>query len=103
MALREIQESDWDDQVLRQDGTVLVDFFADWCGPCRALAPLLERFADAHADTLHVVKIDTDRNESLAERYSVRTIPTLIAFRGGEEVARAINPQSRTKLEELIA
>jgi thioredoxin 1 len=103
MAVKQINDSEFESEVLQHDGTVLVDFFATWCPPCRALAPLLERFADQNADTLKIVKVDTDANEALAERYGVRTIPTVIAFRGGQEVRRAVNPQSRARLEELTA
>lgn len=101
MAVQQINDSEFEAEVLRHDKTVLVDFFATWCPPCRALAPLLERFADQNADSLKVVKVDTDANEALAERYGVRTIPTVIAFRNGQEVRRVVNPQSRARLEEL--
>jgi thioredoxin 1 len=82
---------------------VLVDFYAQWCPPCRALAPLLERFATENAERVKVVKVDSDADEDLAATFGIRTIPTLIAFQDGQEVARAINPQSRAKLEELIS
>ena len=103
MALKQITESEFNAEVLEHDGRVLVDFYAVWCPPCRALAPLLERFADQNADRVKVVKVDTDLDEALAERYHIRTIPTLVSFQGGAEVKRAVNPQSRAKLEELIA
>ena len=102
MAVRQITGSEFQQEVLNHPGTVLVDFFATWCPPCRALAPLLDRFADEHADSLKIVKIDTDQEEALAESFGVRTIPTVIAFRGGQEVSRAVNPQSRARLEALI-
>ena len=103
MALKQVTEADWEQEVLGQPGRVLVDFYAQWCPPCRALTPLLERFAEQHAGSVAIVKVDTDRDQALAERYGVRTIPTLISFKGGQEVTRAINPQSRSRLEELIA
>ena len=103
MGVRQISESDWDREVAKHDGWVLVDFFATWCPPCRALAPLLERFAEANADRVKIVKVDTDSDEPLSDRYGVRTIPTIVAFKGGEEVRRAVNPQSRAALEALIA
>ncbi|MFN3652895.1 MAG: thioredoxin [Armatimonadota bacterium] len=102
MAVPVIGEADWEAQVLKQDGWVLVDFFAIWCGPCRAMAPLLDRFAEMHPD-VKVYKVDSDADEPLSERYMVRKIPTVIAFKNGEEVRRAINPQTRAALEELIA
>lgn len=103
MAVTQIGASDWDREVTQHDGWVLVDFFATWCPPCRALAPLLERFAEANSDRVKIVKVDTDAEEPLSERYGVRTIPTVVAFKGGEEVRRAVNPQSRAALEALIA
>jgi thioredoxin 1 len=102
MSVRQIDGAQFETEVLQHDGAVLVDFYATWCGPCRALAPLLERFAQENADRVKVVKVDSDADEALAARYSVMKIPTVIAFKGGQEVARAINPQSRTKLEELL-
>ena len=103
MGLKQIRETDFDQEVLGHDGWVLVDFYATWCPPCRALAPLLERFADQNAERVKVVKVDTDADEPLSDRYGVRTIPTVIAFKGGQEVKRAVNPQSRAALEALIA
>jgi thioredoxin 1 len=102
MALPQVNESQFESEVLKAPGKVLVDFYAVWCPPCRALAPLLERFAAEHAEDVKIVKVDTDADEELATRYGIRTIPTLVLFQNGEEVRRAINPQSRGKLEELI-
>ena len=101
MALKQITQAEWEAEVTQSETRVLVDFYAQWCAPCRALAPLLERFSGEKGDALKIVKVDTDQDEELAARYGVRTIPTLIAFDKGEEVARAVNPQSRAKLEEL--
>ena|SRR5579862_6191221 len=98
--VKQIDAAQFENEVLKQPGRVLVDFFAIWCPPCRTLAPVLERFAEQHAD-VRVVKVDADGNEELAERYGVRTIPTVIAFVGGKEVHRAINPQSIPALMEL--
>lgn len=102
MALKQVTNSDFAAEVLEHDGWVIVDFYATWCPPCRALAPLLERFAEQNADRVKVVKLDTDADEDLAAQYHVRTIPTLISFRGGSEQHRAVNPQSRARLEELV-
>src|SRR3954463_14510322 len=101
MTIRQITEGEWEKEVLKKDGWVLVDFFATWCPPCRNLAPLLERFADQNADRVTVVKVDTDADEPLSEQYHVRTIPTIVAFKSGQEVRRVVNPQSRGALEGL--
>jgi thioredoxin 1 len=102
MALKQVGAADWETEVIRHPGRVVVDFYAQWCPPCRALAPLLERFATENAERVKVVKVDSDTDEDLAASFGIRTIPTLIAFQNGQEVARAINPQSRAKLEELL-
>ena len=101
MAIAHIDEGQFDAEVLKHSGRVLVDFYADWCPPCRALAPRLERFAGRN-EAVKVVKVDTEANEELSERYQVRTIPTLIAFENGLEVKRAINPQSDALLQSLL-
>jgi thioredoxin 1 len=103
MALKQITEAEWDTEVAQHEGRVLVDFYATWCPPCRSLAPLLERFAGENEERVKVLKVDSDRDQQLAARYGVRTIPTVIAFEKGQEVTRAINPQSKAKLEELVS
>lgn len=102
MAVKEISGAEFEAEVLKHEGTVLVDFFATWCGPCKWLAPVLDRFATKHGE-VKVVKLDVDAAEDVAEKYSVKKIPTLLTFRNGEEVRRAINPQSNPELEALIA
>ena len=103
MALQQVTTSDFEREVLQSDRGVLVDFYAVWCPPCRSLAPLLERFAEQNAAQLKVVKLDTDEDEELAQQYGVMKIPTLVYFKNGQEVRRAINPQSRAALEALVA
>jgi thioredoxin len=100
--IRQITGGEFDAEVLRAGETVLVDFYATWCGPCHWLAPRLERFAARHAPAVRVVKVDVDADAALAESYGVQKIPTVISFRHGREVARAINPQSDAALEALL-
>lgn len=85
-----VEEADFDRTVLDADAPVLVDFYADWCQPCKMLAPLLDEIARAREGELLVAKVDTDRAPSLGGRFGIRGIPTLIAFRDGEEVGRSV-------------
>ena len=91
------------DQVLAgSDAPVLVDFHADWCGPCRIVAPVVEEVARTRAGSVLVLKVDTDRNPELSERLGIRGIPTLIAFRSGRETGRHVGLATRPQLEALV-
>jgi thioredoxin len=81
---------------------VLVDFYADWCGPCKMMAPVLDHAAREHTGRVLVAKVDTDANPELARKFRIASIPTLIAFRGGAEVARELGALPRTRLNALI-
>jgi len=91
------------DQVLAgTDAPVLVDFYADWCGPCRMVAPVVEQLAKERAGSALVLKVDTDRSPVLMERFGIRGIPTLIAFRHGQETGRHVGLAQRAQLEALV-
>ncbi len=81
---------------------VVVDFYADWCGPCKIMAPLLDDVAHRRAGELLVVKLDTDRNPVTGQRFGIRGIPTLIAFRDGKEVARRVGAVPPAELEAFL-
>lgn len=81
---------------------VLVDFYADWCGPCKIMAPVLDEVARAYEGRAIVAKLDTDRNPTMAVRFAIRGIPTLIAFAGGREWRRAVGAVPRPELEALL-
>lgn len=81
---------------------VVVDFYADWCGPCKVMAPVLDDFAREHQGELLVAKLDTDRNPDSARQYGIRGIPTLIVFDGGEEVARQTGAVPKAELEKMV-
>lgn len=85
-----VTEDDFDRTVVAAHVPVLVDFYADWCGPCKLVAPLVDELAREHAGKLLVAKVDTDRAQSIAQRYAIRGIPTLILFDGGGEAGRSV-------------
>ncbi|MGH7701202.1 MAG: thioredoxin [Gemmatimonadales bacterium] len=84
------------------DVPVLVDFYAEWCGPCKVMAPVLDALAHDRAGEILVLKLDTDRNAVTTQRFGVRGIPTVIAFRGGREAARQTGAVPRAQLEALV-
>ena len=81
---------------------ILVDFYADWCGPCKIMAPLLDEAAHRRAGQLLVLKLDTDKNPATQQRFGVRGIPTLIVFRGGKEVSRRVGAVPPTELAKFL-
>ena len=85
-----VTQEDFERTVLRADVPVLVDFFADWCAPCKMVAPLVDEVAHRHMGKMLVAKVDTDRAQEVAVKYGIRSIPTLIVFRDGEEVERSV-------------
>lgn len=96
-------EDDFQQVIAGADVPVVVDFYADWCGPCKIMAPVLDEFAYAHRGEVLVVKLDTDRSPKTAEQFGIRGIPTLIVFRGGQEAARRTGVVAREELENLLA
>src|SRR5262249_49634916 len=81
---------------------VLVDFYADWCGPCKVIAPIVDDLAYAHAGSPLVLKLDTDRYPGIPERYGIRGIPTLITFKDGKEIHRVAGAVQRRELEAML-
>jgi thioredoxin 1 len=80
----------WDAEVLRSDVPVLVDFWAEWCGPCRMVGPAVEQVGNIMAGKVKVTKLNVDENQEIAMRYNVQSIPSLLLFKGGKEIARTI-------------
>jgi len=96
------QTADFDRLVARSSLPVVVDYWAPWCGPCRMVAPELQKVASKLAGTVLVVKVNTDELSDLGQRYSIRSIPTLAVFAGGKEVARSAGARPADQIEALI-
>jgi len=92
----------WDAEVLQSDKPVLVDFWAEWCGPCRMMSPTIDALADDYSGRVTIGKLNVDENGGAAMRYGVRGIPTLLLFKGGQVVAQKVGATSKTDLQQLI-
>lgn len=88
--------------ILNADTPVLVDFFAEWCGPCKMMAPELKKLADTHGDKLRVLKVDVDKNPQAAMHYGVRGVPTLILFQKGQQLWRQSGAMTAGQLSSII-
>ena len=97
-----VTDSDFEAQVLGAEGPVLVDFWAEWCGPCKMIAPFLEDLAADKAGQLTVAKVNIDENPQSPTKYGVRGIPTMILFKGGKAVATKIGALPKSKLYEWV-
>jgi thioredoxin 1 len=97
-----VTESTFDQEVLSSDKPVIVDFWAEWCGPCHAVSPILDKIAEERADELKLVKVNIDEEQALAERYGIASIPTMVLFKDGEPAAAAIGAQPKGAIEKQL-
>lgn len=89
-------------EIIQGDKPVLVDFYADWCGPCKTLAPILKDAKEELGDAVKIVKIDVDKNEALAAKYQVRGVPTLILFKNGQQLWKQSGVLQKSQIVDLI-
>ena len=101
MEIIKVTSANFEEEVLNSDKTVLIDFYADWCGPCKAYSPIVESVAAENED-IKVVKIDVDNAQDIAYKYQVMSIPTTVVIKNGKEVNRAIGIISKSNLAELV-
>ena len=98
-----IDQSNFQSDVLESDKPVVVDFWAEWCGPCKAIAPDLEAISDEMAGNVTIAKVNMDENPDLAAQYGVRSIPTLLMFKGGEPVAVQVGALPKSRIADWIS
>ena len=102
MGAQQVSDKDFEQEVLKAQGPVLVDFWAEWCGPCRVLGPSIDALAAEKGPQIKVVKVNIDENPSAPTKYGVRSIPTLLIFKGGEVVAQTVGSMGKTDLYKWV-
>ena len=100
---REVTDETFETEVLNSDKTIMVDFWAEWCGPCRAVSPILDQIAAEHSDKLDIVKLNVDDNPQTAMKYRITSIPAMKVYRGGEVVKTVIGAKPKPALEADLA
>ena len=92
----------WDNDVLKSDLPVLVDFWDEWCGPCKMVGPTVEQLSQTMAGKIKVAKLNVDENQEIAMKYGIRSIPSLILFKAGKEIARTVGAASKESYQKFI-
>lgn len=98
----DVKRSNFQEEVISADKLVLVDLYATWCAPCKALAPVLEELADKYADKIKVVKVNVDEEESIAVKFGIASIPTVIFFKNGQTAASLVGLRTSLEIEKMI-
>ena len=102
-ATKVVTDETFDTEVLQSSKPVVVDYWAEWCGPCRMVSPVLEEIASEHADKIDVVKLNIDDNPKIAQRYSIMAIPTMSVFKNGEPVKQIVGAKPKAALLRELA
>ena len=98
-----LDENNFDDEIQKHPEPILVDFWASWCAPCKVVAPVLEELAEELADRAHVAKVDVDKSGELANRFGIRSIPTLVVFKAGKIVDQLVGAAPKDRIREMLA
>ena len=102
MSIKHVTSETFESDVLKSEGPVLMDFWAEWCGPCKMLAPILDEVADEYKDRLQIAKLDVEESQNIAMQFGVRSIPTLILFKDGVVEAQHVGMLSKEQLTRLL-
>ncbi|QFT34681.1 thioredoxin [Roseibium porphyridii] len=102
MATTQVTDASFETEVLNSDAPVVVDFWAEWCGPCKMIAPALEEISEEMGEQVKITKLNIDENQDMAMKYGVRSIPMLILFKGGEPMATQVGAAPKGKLSDWI-
>ncbi|MBQ4560854.1 MAG: thioredoxin [Clostridia bacterium] len=101
MSVKKLNLNNFEDEILKRDGVAIVDFYADWCGPCKMVAPVLDRIAEEREDVT-VGKVNVDLDGELAAQYGVMSIPTLVIFKDGKEINRSVGAKNKAGILALL-
>ena len=101
MEIIKVNSQNFEEEVIKSEKTVLIDFYADWCGPCKMLSPIIDEIAEENSD-IKVVKVNVDDSQDLAMKYQVMSIPTLVVIKNGEEVNRSVGLIDKSQVANLI-
>ena len=102
MSVTSLNEKNFEEEVLKSDKIVLIDFWASWCGPCRMMSPVVDEIAEEMNNTVKVCKVNIDEEQNLAVKYNVMSIPTFVALKDGKEIGRSIGVQDKEEIKNML-